>query len=173
MINPLQNRLVSVFSQRFKASLRRRYYRFINFNGTPRKIALGFALGIMVGMTPFLGVHIITCVSLAAMLGWSKLTALLGCQITNFLTAPLIYPLNYWVGLKLIGMSNDVKWTKVSDGAEMFDLMKQSPQILVDLFVGGVIVGMPLAIAAYIAVLKIFRLYRRRTPAVPSDHCSH
>ena len=37
--------------------VRRVYERFIRIRGEPREIALGFALGIFVGMTPTVGVQ--------------------------------------------------------------------------------------------------------------------
>jgi uncharacterized protein (DUF2062 family) len=140
------------------------YNRFVKLRGAPREIALGFSLGIMIGMTPFFGLHIIACVSLAALLGWSKITALLGCQITNVFTAPLIYPVNYWVGLQLAGISRDVEWSMATDYGEMFQLMKQSPQILVDLFLGGLVLGFPMAVFSYFLVLKAICYYRKRRP---------
>lgn len=129
--------------------------------GTPRRIALGFSLGVIIGMTPFLGIHIVSCVLLASLFGWSKIAATVGVNITNVVTAPLIYPVNYWVGLRLAGISDEVKWSMVTSYADMLNLMKQSPLILADLFIGGIILGMPLSIIAYFSVLKIVHLYRK------------
>ncbi|MGD8702331.1 MAG: DUF2062 domain-containing protein [Desulfosarcina sp.] len=153
-----------MFSQRLKYNALRIYYRFIKLKGAPSEIALGFSLGVMIGMTPFLGVHIIACVSLAALLGWSKIAALVGCQITNVFTAPLIYPVNYWVGLQLAGLSRDVEWSMAAGYGEMFQLMKQSPLILADLFFGGLVLGLPMAVFSYFLVLKAIGLYRKRRP---------
>ena len=44
----------------------------------------------------------------------------------------------------------------------MAELVRQSPLILVDLSVGGVIIGLPLAIAGYAAVLRAVRMYRQK-----------
>lgn len=113
--------------------------RLTTSRGTPRRIALGFTLGVIIGMTPFLGIHILSCVLLASLFGWSKITATVGVNITNVVTAPLIYPVNYWVGLRLAGISNEVKWSMVTSYADMLDLMKQSPLILEE--AGGYING--------------------------------
>ena len=145
-------------------ALHRIYVRFIKLKGAPREIALGFALGLMIGMTPFLGAHIISCLILASLLGWSKIGAMVGVNITNVFTAPLIYPINYWVGYKLARLSGGVTWSDLSGYADMLRLMKQSPLILADLFIGGFILGLPMAIASYFVVLKAIRLYRKRTP---------
>jgi hypothetical protein len=87
------------------------YDRFIKLKGAPREIALGFALGLLIGMTPFFGMHFFSSLLLASLLGWSKIAALVGVNITNVLTAPLIYPVNYWVGVKLAGFSKEIDWS--------------------------------------------------------------
>jgi uncharacterized protein (DUF2062 family) len=81
----------------------RLYHRFMQLRGEPRQIALGFSLGLLIGMTPFFGAHILSPLIIASLLGWSKISALIGVQITNVVTIPLIYPLDYWVGTKLLG----------------------------------------------------------------------
>ena len=161
----------SVINRRFQAFTRRIYLRFIKLKGAPREIALGFALGLMIGMTPFLGAHIIACVLLASVLGWSKIAAVVGVNITNVFTAPLIYPINYWVGTRLVGASRGIDWSSLTDYDKLLQLMRQSPLILVDLAVGGVILGLPLAVAGYCLVLRLVRRYRRPSPMGACDRC--
>jgi uncharacterized protein (DUF2062 family) len=139
------------------------YDRFIKLKGAPREIALGFALGLLIGMTPFFGVHFFSSILLASLLGWSKIGAMVGVNITNVVTAPLIYPVNYWVGVKLVGFSKEIDWSTTLKIADMLALMQQSPLILVDLSIGGIILGIPLAAVGYFVALKIICLYRRRS----------
>ena len=148
-----------MIQHRFKKVARPFFDRFIKSKVTPREIAMGFSLGILIGMTPFLGTHVIACVLLASILGCSKIAAIAGINITNVITAPLIYPINYWVGAKLVGTSNGVDWSTIFDYATMIMLIEQSPLILVDLFIGGLVIGIPLAVAGYFSVLRIARLY--------------
>ncbi len=100
---------------------------------------------------------------LASLLGWSKIAAMVGVNITNVFTAPLIYPINYWVGHKLAGLSDGVRWSDLSGFADVLRLMKQSPLILADLFIGGLILGLPMAVVSYVVVLKTIHMYRKRT----------
>jgi len=137
------------------------YERFIELKGAPREIALGFSLGLMIGMTPFLGAHFVTCIVLASLLGWSKIAAMAGVNITNVFTAPFIYPVTYWVGAQLVGVSKSVQWPVSFTTEAVVALVKQSPLILVDMSVGGLILGIPLAIAGYVLALRAVRLYRR------------
>lgn len=147
--------------QRIKASFHRGFEKLIATRRTPRDIALGFALGLIVGMTPFLGIHIVSCVLLATLFGGSKVAAILGVNITNIVTAPLIYPLNYWVGQKLAGISREIEWPIAAGYTDIIAFLRTSPLILADLFIGGMILGIPLAVIGYFGVLRLVHLYRK------------
>lgn len=138
------------------------YHRFIKLKGEPRQIALGFSLGIVIGMTPFFGMHIVFCLILASLFGWSKIAAMVGVQITNVVTIPLIYPLNYWVGVKLLGGRQRFKWPSEFDFYVFMELMKDSPAVLVNLVVGGLVLGIPLAVGGYFFALRSVNLYREK-----------
>lgn len=130
-------------------ALKRTYYRFLRLRGTPRQIGQGLALGVFIGMTPFLGFHTVIAVMLAAVLRWSKIAAGVGVFVTNPFTAPLIYPLTYKLGAAVSGLSKMSHFPKLFEPGGVIGLMKNSPMILVDLLVGGVIIGLPLAIVSY------------------------
>ena len=151
-----------MFTRYLKKPIHRFYDRFIKLKGSPHEIALGFSLGLLIGMTPFLGMHFVSSLLLASLLGWSKIAALVGMNITNVFTAPLIYPVSYWVGLRLVGVSRGVDWPAALKLDDLLTLIEQSPLILVDLSIGGTILGLPLAIAGYFLVLGIIRRNRRR-----------
>jgi len=152
--------------QRFRQALGRIRARLLSLQDAPRKIALGFALGILIGMTPFWGVHIPTSFLAAVVLRCSKIAAIAGVQITNVGTAPLIYPVNYWVGVKLVGVSQQVDWPQALDYHQMFQLFEQSPLILVDLCIGGLILGLPLAVIGYFTAFRVMQTLRRRSRAL-------
>ncbi len=52
--------------------LRKPYDRFLKIKGDPREIALGMALGLFVGMSPFMGIQMAVAVFLAAIFKWNK-----------------------------------------------------------------------------------------------------
>jgi uncharacterized protein (DUF2062 family) len=87
------------------------------------------------------------------------------------LTAPLIYPLTYWVGVKLAGFSKEIDWSSTLDVAEVLALMQQSPLILVDLAIGGIILGIPLAVGGYLIAFRLICLYRKRALPAAADQC--
>ncbi len=150
---------------KLKTTAIRIYQRFIKLKGEPRQIALGFSLGIVVGMTPFFGMHIVFCLILASLLGWSKIAAMIGVQVTNVATIPLIYPINYWVGMKLLGGGQCFKWPAEFNFSAFLELMKNSPSVLTNLVVGGLVLGIPLAIAGYFFAFRSVSLYRKKREA--------
>jgi uncharacterized protein (DUF2062 family) len=125
------------------------YNRFLRLRGTPRQISMGLALGVFIGMTPFIGFHTLIAVTLASLFAWNKVTSALGVFITNPLTAPIIYPITYKLGSMITGFSDPTMWLKVFEPGGAIDLLKGSPMILVDLIVGGILIGIPLSFFAY------------------------
>ncbi len=147
---------------RFVIALKRFYNRFFKIRGTPQEISLGLALGIFVGMTPFLGLHTVIAVMLASVVKWSKIAAGIGVFITNPFTAPFIYPVTYRLGSAITGFSDPSRFLKLFGPDGLVQLMKNSPMILVDLIIGGMIIGLPLAAITYFVTLQAVSRARRR-----------
>jgi len=78
--------------------------RFIRLQGTPNEISRGVALGIAIGMTPTFGFQMLIGAFFAWILKESKVAAILGVWITNPLTAPIIYALEYETGRTMLSM---------------------------------------------------------------------
>ena len=135
------------------------YARFLKIRGTPKEISLGMALGLMVGMSPTMGIQTIISVFLASLFKWSKITAAIGVQITNPLSAPFIYGTTYLIGAKLLGLSGgfDIRGILNLDG--LMHLLGQAPVILLAMTLGGIAIGLPLAAAGYAATLWITTRY--------------
>jgi len=88
------------FFRQFKLNI----LRFIRLRGTPDEVAKGMALGIFIGMTPTFGFQMAIALFCAWVLRQNKLAAVLGVWITNPVTAPFIYALEYETGRLLLGM---------------------------------------------------------------------
>lgn len=142
--------------------LKRLYYRFLKIRGTPQQMSLGLALGVFIGMTPFLGFHTAIAVMLASLFKWSKIAAGVGVFVTNPLTAPLIYPLTYKLGAVITGFSEPIQWFKLFEQGGFVGMMKNSPLILVDMIVGGAIIGVPFSVFAYYVTFQAVLSARKR-----------
>ena len=66
-------------------------------------VARGLALGLFIGCTPTMGVQIVLCGAAAFFLRVNVPLALLGSLVSNPLTAPILYPLEYKLGVWLVG----------------------------------------------------------------------
>ncbi|MDD2604325.1 MAG: DUF2062 domain-containing protein [Desulfobacterales bacterium] len=141
--------------------LKRAYGRFIKLRGCPREIARGFAVGIFVGFTPTLGAQMLIAVPLAALLKSNKLAAAAGVWITNPVTVPFIYGLTYLVGSQLTGLSGHPSIGFVPE-ITLVEIAAKAPHIFWTLGVGGIVVGLPMAVAGYYFSLAAVTRYRER-----------
>jgi len=92
------------FNNRIAQVFKKALNRFLKIRGNPREVALGMALGLFVGMTPFIGLHTVIAIFLAALFKWNKISAALGVWVTNPLTAPFIYGITYFTGKLCMGI---------------------------------------------------------------------
>jgi len=129
--------------------LRRVYERFVKIRGRPREIALGFALGIFIGMTPTMGIQMPIAVFFAAIFKWSKISAVFGVWVTNPFTSPFIYGITYIVGAKLLGLKLTMTLPDNFSWSVVQEMLKNAPMIFGALTVGGILIGLPLAILSY------------------------
>ena len=131
-------------------ALRKVYDRLVKIRGEPREIALGFALGIFIGMSPTIGFQTAIAVFFASILKWNKISAAVGVWITNPLTVPFIYGITYLVGANLLGIEKaDSSLSDTLDSTTVFALLSKTPEIIWALIIGGIITGLPLAVFGY------------------------
>jgi len=143
-------------------SLKKIYERFLRIRGRPREIALGFALGLFIGMTPSIGFQMAIAAFLAALFKWNKFSAAIGVWITNPLTAPFIYSINYLIGARLLEIKRGYSLTSEISIAGMSHLLHKAPEILWALILGGAILGLPLAVAGYYFSYSAITRYQER-----------
>jgi uncharacterized protein (DUF2062 family) len=140
--------------------LRQGFVRFLKIRGQPHEIACGLALGLVIGMTPLMGLQIAIAVSLAALLKWNKISAAGGVFITNPFTAPIIYPINYLVGAKLMGVSNHFILSQDAGFSTLVAMIRKAPEIFWIMTVGGFVLSLPLAAGGYYLALRLLQRYQ-------------
>jgi uncharacterized protein (DUF2062 family) len=149
---------------RVPAFLKKCFVRLAGQKGCPREIALGFALGIFIGMSPFFLCHTVTALLLAAVFGWNRVSAAVGVLITNPVTLPFFYGLNYQVGLWLTGPKMDIPFPQTFNLETFLWVVQSAPRLLWVMTLGGIVTGLPLAVAGYALALWAIRRYRSRHP---------
>ncbi|MGA9478532.1 MAG: DUF2062 domain-containing protein [Desulfobacterales bacterium] len=147
---------------RLLAPLVRTFERFLKIRGQPREIALGFALGLFVGMTPFIGLHTAMAVPLAALLKWNKISAAVAVWFTNAATAPFIYSITYIVGAHIAGIKKVFSWKDIESLSAVYRLILHTPEIIWAMVIGGVILGLPLAVAGYYLAFFVVGRYQEK-----------
>ena len=148
------------FWPRIKTNVKKYYSRFVKIRGNPREIALGFALGIFVGMTPFMGFHTAIAVFFAALFKWNKISAALSVWITNPFSAPIIYSITYYIGAKVFFFRNNYELPPNIDISTFSRILLKAPEIIWTMTVGGIILGIPLAIFSYYFAFSAITKYR-------------
>jgi hypothetical protein len=81
------------------------YYvkRLTRLSGTPHTIAAGFACGVMISFTPFVGLHILLGCLLALIVRGNFLAVAVGTLVGNPWTFPFIWLAGYELGKLLLG----------------------------------------------------------------------
>ena len=130
-------------------TLKKGYERFVKIRGNPREIALGFSLGLFVGMSPAMGFQTAIAVFVAALFKWNKISSAIGVWISNPFTAPLLYSITYFVGATIFGFANPSYQPAEFSGTSIATLLHKAPEILWALVLGGIVLGLPVAVAGY------------------------
>ena len=146
------------------------FLRFARLSGSPDDIAKGMALGIFIGMTPTFGFQMAIAIFCAWLLRENKLAAAVGVWITNPLTAPFIYALEYETGRVLLSMERLHLPGTLSFAA----LRSLGWQVVVPLCFGSLLYALVSGALAYSLTLRMIPLLRNwRIPRWPRRHWKH
>jgi len=141
-------------------ALKKAYENLLKIRGEPREIALGFALGIFIGMSPTMGFQMPIAVFFAAIFRYNKVSAAMGVWITNPLSAPFLYGITYLIGAKLIGIREIIPISGEFDITTLKILLSKAPEIVWALIVGGIVTGIPLAVISYYLCYSAVQRYQ-------------
>lgn len=125
--------------------------RFIRLRGLPEEIAKGVALGIFIGMTPTFGFQMAIALFFAYLLRENRLAAILGVWITNPVTAPFIYAIEYEIGRILLGLER----ARLPAAFTWEAYANLGWDIMFPLWVGGLVAGGILGSLSYFITLRI------------------
>ncbi|MBR7146068.1 MAG: DUF2062 domain-containing protein [Lentisphaeria bacterium] len=155
-----------IFSRR---SLLRLYAKIVREKADAKYIARGWAIGMFCGCFFPFGIQLLISIPAAFILRGSKIGATLGTLLTNHVTIFFIYPLQCYVGDRLMG--GRLSWEQIKEVMANV-LEKQSFESLFELgwhltvafFIGGAILTAIMTPLTYVGVknLVIKRRERRR-----------
>ncbi|MBW2478172.1 MAG: DUF2062 domain-containing protein [Deltaproteobacteria bacterium] len=141
--------------------------RFVRLRGLPEEIAKGVALGIFIGMTPTFGLQMAIALFFAYLLKENRLAAILGVWITNPITAPVIYAIEYEMGRIILGMDRASLPSEFTFKA----YAELGWNILLPIWVGGLVAGIILGALSYFITLRLIPIVKGwRIPRWPRRH---
>jgi uncharacterized protein (DUF2062 family) len=120
-----------------------------SINADPRQVSMGYALGVFLASTPFVGIKVFIAILFTSLFKWSKVSAVLGVFHVNLFTAPFFYGLAYLVGRTVLGNGVEFEWPENASMIAFFELFRDNFSIFYSLLAGGAILGTPLAVGAY------------------------
>jgi len=148
----------------------------IRLRGSPQAIAGGFSLGLFIAFTPTIGLQIVLAFFLATVLNVNRPAAVLAVWITNPVTIPAIFTLNYWLGsLIWEGPSVSVvsrRFFELASQLTTLDIWAITDQlsavaelgmdIIVPLILGSIIAGTLISVLTYVILLRLLTFLSAR-----------
>lgn len=147
------------------------YTRIVRTPGTPSFVARGWALGVMVGCIVPVFCQLIVAIPLSFIFRCSKIGAIAGTFVTTPPTAIFIYPVQIWVGNKII--NGDLSMESAGKLVEIFNNESYSfaqkwqyfaglgSDLVAAFFAGGIVWAAIMVPITYFGVKKLVVSYRK------------
>ena len=160
-----------------RRQLRRLLNWLIRLRGSPRAIARGFAIGMIVAFTPTIGFQTLIALGIATLLNANRPVSIVPTWLTNPATIPPVYAFTYYLGSFFWPGPDPAEVTRAMAAAvrelEALDLLAIRAQlgvfldlgmdVFMPMWIGGLIVGAVAAAITYPLTLRtVVRLRERR-----------
>lgn len=100
-----------------KIYVRERLRSIMKLDDPPHKLAFAFSLGIFIAFSPWIGLHIISCIFFAWLFRVSKFVVLTASFVNNPWTIVPLYAFCIWAGLTMTGAHGsvpDIAWSELT-----------------------------------------------------------
>ena len=143
--------------KRIKRCIKSHIKKLILINDYPKNIAYGFALGIFLATTPFIGCKVFIAIIITYFLKWNKVASIIGVFHVNGINGAAFYTLSYIVGRCALGYNNVIILPKQLNISSLVSCFLRNHEFFISLLVGGMIIGIPLSIAGYWLTINALR----------------
>ncbi len=166
--------------------LKTRILAVLHLDDAPWRIALGLAVGVFIGFTPFYGLHTALAIVVAFLLRLNKAATVTGAWLNLPWFAPFVYGLSLKVGEFLLGRGQGLEAIQGKGLGELAALIR--PLLSLDrlregflasskllfmvstpLLVGTTVVGLTAGVVTYVLALEAVRVFRARALPAPSS----
>jgi uncharacterized protein (DUF2062 family) len=144
--------------ERCRRTFRYIYLRLVRVGGDPVHIALGFSLGVFLGVFPTFGIGIPLSLLLASIFRWNRISAVLGSLVMNPITTPFFWTLSGTLGAAIFGVNVKNVMTTVQNGERLRSLTYGAGIYLA----GNTIIALVTATLSYFLALRAVTLYRKK-----------
>ena len=154
--------------------------RVLHVDDSPYRIAMGVAVGLFIGWTPTVGIHMLLAIAVCFLLRANKFVAVAAVWANNPFTMLPIFYSNYLVGRTIVSFRTGAKSLNAAELKEIFerfnslgnalihfssgqfwqDLMAVLWKIGIELWIGSVIIGILVAVAGYVVTYYLVLFYR-------------
>ena len=154
----------------FKRKLILLYLKIVREKASPEYIARGWAIGMFYGcLIPF-GFQLICSIPTAFLLKGSKIGASVGTLITNHFSVFIIYPLQCYAGLLLMGRNRSLAelkeiMAKVIHASSYEALLGIGTELVAAFFIGGALLTAVMTPITYFLVKTLVVKYRAKRKA--------
>lgn len=145
----------------------RMYMKMVREKASPEYIARGWAIGMFYGcLIPF-GFQLICSIPTSFLLKGSKIGATVGTFFTNHFSIFIIYPVQCWVGNKLMGGN----LTYAATVKAMEDVIKKQSyeallglgwELVIAFFIGGALLTAIMTPITYVLVKRLVVMFQNR-----------
>jgi uncharacterized protein (DUF2062 family) len=130
---------------------RDRLREVIKLRESPHKVAIAFATGVFIGMSPLLGLHTLLGFAVVWIFRLNPFATLAGVYITNPWTIVPIYTFSTWVGTQCLGIEQmipEIDWSNIS----FVNLLDDLKPLLMPFIFGTLLIGFITSIICYIII---------------------
>lgn len=133
--------------------------RITRLPGTPHSIAAGFACGVAISFTPFIGFHLLGAALLSLLFRGNFIAAWIGTLVGNPWTFPFIWVLIYNLGVLLLG--GEVAHATTADAWTLETMIANLERVIWPMTVGGLPLAVVAGFAAYMPMLRAVAAFQK------------
>ncbi|MDO9287736.1 MAG: DUF2062 domain-containing protein [Thermodesulfovibrionales bacterium] len=125
----------------------------LSLKDSPHKLAMAFAVGIFIGMSPLLGLHTVLGIAVAWIFKLNRLVTITGVFVTNPWTIVPIYTFSTYIGAKCLGIKNiipGIDWAHIT----FTYLLHEFKPLLMPFVLGTLLVGFISAVIGYFIIYQ-------------------
>jgi uncharacterized protein (DUF2062 family) len=129
--------------------------KLTGIHADPHIVAMGYAMGIFLATTPFIGIKVPIGILLAFLFKWNKVAALIGILHINPLTGPFFYGFSFLIGKGVLGLPMAYDFSGAFSLSTAVELLTTNLNVFLCLLVGGLVIGVPAAVISYFISLSL------------------